>query len=541
MMATIALSDLVPEHPYPFYNLGVEPWIPVETLNGPEKLGFIELLRRCHEVLDLRVGDPLERFALLRYLISLTYLIYAYDPDGNWIDVLEGKPLPQTGVEAVVERMYNRWWLFHPSTPFAQIPELRTTMSKTFTEKDNITSATEGFECLVAFRPSKNNEIWWYKPDNHGMTYSEAALVLLGRHYAAVPGNEAGVLGESKSRCEGGLMVSGPQEVTNLVVGFPSFARLLAGNLISSLVDQITVESTLFFEAPMAVAEHLDDPLYRYSASSAAAFLVWPGEGNAISRVLRAPLPIPVATTKSLMVNARLADPHVLRVRAAIGSSDADNPNKGLVSFSATGTQFENVFNLYKRAADGNSSLRTCVLQPRERLFPSKTSTTSLVGVTITGGGTFTGTRIEAVSPIALDPNPLLLEADPAHALCFLINRLVDSKNSCLSYLNFSISRVIAGENSRPSDVKRSAISRQAQTLLWSTLDDSVARLYQTIATSPDGPWPTELPEQTKAEWIDNTVLIFDQLVGPYAYSPRTRARVAKYRHQLRSSLWKKI
>jgi hypothetical protein len=533
----VRLSEIVPNHPKKYFNLGSEPWIPVETQKGSERLGFNDLLYRCHEVIDLRVGDPLARFALLRYLLALTYLAYAYNREGAWKEVVEGgATLPKGGIEAVINRMKDSWWLFHPDTPFAQIPQLRTEMHKTFTAQDGLIEATEGFETLVPYRPSKNNEIWWYKPDDRGLPCSEAALVLLTRHYAATPGNEAGILRETKSRCEGGLMVYGPLELTSLVVGLPNLASLLAENLIESIANNISDQSKLFFEAPTKVAENIDDPLYLYSASTAAAYLVWPGEGNNITRVLRAPLPIESNTAKELIKAARMRDPHVLRLKTEIGSPNPGT-NKGLISFSATATQFENVFSLYKRSADGISGFQSCVIDPNARLFGIKRSETSLEGVTVSGGGNYSGTRIEAVVQVTLDPKPLLLETRQARAFSLLVGKLAGGKDACLFRLTNAINKVIAGESARISNTRRAALFNRAQTLLWSHLDSSVSRLYQDIANSPNGPWPETLPEETKKEWIEQTMAVFNILVAPYEHAPRTRSKVVEYRNQLKANL----
>lgn len=537
----VTYEDLIPGHPYPYFHLGEEAWIPVETTTGTTRFGFADLLRRSHEVIVLSIGDPLEKFALLRYLMSLTYLIYAYDPEGDWEGVVKNsQPLPSPGVEAVIERMKDKWWLYHPKTPFAQIPELRALMSKKFTEKDTLETATENFECLVPFRPSKNNESWWYKPDGtRGLTHFEAPLVLLSRHYAAVMGNEAGILNEPKSRCEGGLMLAGPQEITNVFIGTPTLSHTLAVNMMASIANEISTDSTLFFEDPLHIADHLDDYLYLYSASGGASFLVWPGENAVATRVLRAPLPVEAAKAKDLMIHSKLRDPHVLRVKPKIGSSGTDNPNKGLVAFSSVAAQFENVFEFYKRTEDGSSRLRSCVLQPRS-LFIKNSIPNSLIGVTIAGGGTFTGARIEAVNQIALDPIPFLLGPEQAKALRTLVAKLADSKNSCLAQLKYELKHAIFGL-SKPSSAKEESISRDAQILLWQSLDASVATIYRDIASSPEGPWLEELPEETKREWIEHTCLVFDKVTSSYVNAPKMRSRVVKCRHNLRSSLWKKI
>jgi hypothetical protein len=150
-------------------------------------------------------------------------------------------------------------------------------------------------------------------------------------------GNEAGILGKDKSRCEGGVMVAGPQDITSLILDADRLSATLAGNLVCGITEAITTKSVLFFEAPTEVTAHIDDPLYRFTASGAAAFLVWPGVGSDTSRVLRAPLPVPPDVTKKLMMSARLSDPHVLRALQPAGTPDANNSNKGIIAFSSGG------------------------------------------------------------------------------------------------------------------------------------------------------------------------------------------------------------
>ena len=536
------LSALVPEHPYPYFNLAKEPWIPVETADGVVMWGFIELFQRAHEVVSLRVDDPLERFALTRYLLAMTYLARAYDPDGGWEDVAKGHPLPAAGVEALIERMADSWWLFHPTKPFAQVPQLRQLSHKVPGEKDTLESVTEQVETLVLFRPSKNNEVWWYKPDGRGVTMCAAPLVALSRHYAAASGNEAKVLygANATGVCQGSLMVCGPLEVTNLVRSAPTLARLLVANLVTRIAEDVKPESVLFFEDQLGAAAHIDDPLFLFTATGGAAFLVWPGEGGDVTRVLRGPVPLPKATGMNLVRAARLADPHVLRVEQPSGTPDSDNPKKGLVAFSSTAAQFENVFALYKKSVAGMSGLRPSVITRRATCYPDKKADIAVEGVTVTGGGNWLGVRIEAVTSVTLAMAPLRLAPEQATALAFLIGKLADSKGSCLSQLTYAVGQVIA-HASKLSDARRRSVSSEAQTRLWGALDDSVAALYQDIATASSGPYLSELPPATKEAWIDHTVSVFDEMTRPFAQSPRLRARVANHRLLLRSALWNKL
>ena len=543
--STKSIGDLVPVHPRAHFNLGVEQWIPVVTERGVERVGLVDALLRAHEIHDLAIVDPLEKYALTRYLLSLTYLVHAYEPGGDWSGVVkadggEWGALPRSGVEAVIERLSECWWLFHPKAPFMQLPELLTSMGKKVTDKDTLVSVTEGYECLVPFRPAKSNEAWWYRTDGSPLDMASAPLALLSRHFGAISGNEAGVCGQDKTRCEGGVMVAGPQEVTSLLLQGPRLSVTLAANLVEAITQVITPESVLFFEAPTQVAAHLDDALYRYTASGGAAYLVWNGDDDGVWRVLRAPLPVSASTAKQLMVAARLMDPHVLRARQPSGSLDSNNPNKGIVAFSAAASQFENVFELYRRSSTGMSGLRTNIVNPADLTLSVKPSTLRLSGVTIDGGGTFTGMRIESTVAISMDLMPLTLDPSRALTLRLLLGRLADGTSSCLSQLSYELGQALGGGGSLGAP-KVKGLRREASIALWAAADGAIQDLYETVASAPLDTLPSSLGESIKKSWIDATVEVFDTLTATYVNSPRTRARVYEHRLTLRRALWNKL
>ena len=544
VLGSRCLEDLVPRHPVAQFNLAVEPWIPVVTDRGAESLGFVEVLTRSHEIHDLAIVDPLEKYALIRYLLAMTYLAHAYDPEGAWEAAARGEqghwpPLPARGVESVVARMRGQWWLFHPEHPFAQTPALISLMSKQVSSKDTVETMTEGYECLIPFRPAKSNESWWYKAQGEALNECDAPLALLSRHFAAVIGNEAGVMGKSTSHCEGGVMVAGPQEVTSLVFEADRLSATLAGNLVEKISDTVTPDSVLFFEAPLDVAAHLDDALYLFTASGGAAFLVWPGPSAGVSQVLRAPLPVSETTAKQLMVDARLSDPHVLRALQRPGSPDASNPNKGIIAFSSAATQFQNVFAMYRKTTLGMEDLRDSIITPRALLF-IRDSYRRLAGVTVSGGGNFTGMRIKATTAVSLNPAPLTLEGPRAQTLRFMLGHLADRSSSCLSQLSYEIEQALGGVVT-PGPAKSKALRREAATILWADVDKSIDDLYHRIATVPLDQLPEDLPADLKTTWISATVRVFDTITATYTQSPRVRARVHEHRFSLGRALWNKL
>ena len=538
--AIVSVSDLVPKHPAPYFNLAIEPWIPVLRDGEVQFVGFSALFEDAHQIDDLAVADPIEYFALTRYLIAVTYLIDFYAGlDGEGLDkIADGESFPPKAVHSVVDRLSSLWWLFHPDTPFFQEGSLPSKMSKKLTEKDTLETATVSYETLVPFRPAKTNEAWWYRADGLGLSFSEAALVLLSRHFAAVPGNEAGVLGKDKTRCEGGLMMSGPAEVTSLFWKGASLAKTLTMNLMVDISKNINNDDVLFSEAPLDIAHHIGSPLYKFSSSGGSAFLVWPGEGNRVQRVLRAPLPVPETDAKALVISAKINDPHVLRIKPKDGDSNEGNPNKGILSFSGSASQFENIYGLYRKSATGRDGLRDSIIKERATKYPLRLKEYSLCGTTIEGGGTFTGARINSVTSVTLTPQPLLLNEARSRVFNQLVGKFAGSSSSCISYLSHSIATALGLP--KESSLK-DALRSRARTHLWGVLEDSISNLYQLILDSKDLKELSNIPEETKSIWIKETMAVFDSTVASYMHTGSIQSRVFKSRSALERSLWKTL
>lgn len=136
------------------FNLLDEPWIRVVTPSLEQKeVSLTDVLIHAHEYKDLSGEMPTQDAALFRVLLAAAITIfYRYDADGekkglleediedeedtdDWVDenvVLyrwekywrQGR-FPEQVVREYLESWRERFWLFHPETPFWQVKELQ--------------------------------------------------------------------------------------------------------------------------------------------------------------------------------------------------------------------------------------------------------------------------------------------------------------------------------------------------------------------------------------------------------------------------------
>lgn len=128
----------------PQFSLLDEPWVLVRTIEGrTEELSILDVFRRAPE-LERIVGDlPTQAFAILRVLLAVLARAVDGPPDiDTWHD-LDTQGPPMDRIEAYCERHRDRFWLFHPQTPFFQVADLHTAKNE-----------LSGLEKLVADVPA---------------------------------------------------------------------------------------------------------------------------------------------------------------------------------------------------------------------------------------------------------------------------------------------------------------------------------------------------------------------------------------------------
>lgn len=127
------------------FNLLDEPWIKVLTPSLERKeVSLTDVLIYSHEYTNLSGEMPTQDAAILRVLLAIvTTIFYRYDENGEkeelsdenesdvkdvldrWRAYWEMGELPGQAVRTYLEAYRERFWLFHPETPFWQVNDLQ--------------------------------------------------------------------------------------------------------------------------------------------------------------------------------------------------------------------------------------------------------------------------------------------------------------------------------------------------------------------------------------------------------------------------------
>lgn len=107
------------------FNLVEEPWIPVLKDGQIREVGLREALVEAHAIERIETSSPLEEVALHRLLLAVVYrAIPPLKDEFDALELLERGQFDPRSIEDYLDRHYARFYLFHESTPFLQIPDL---------------------------------------------------------------------------------------------------------------------------------------------------------------------------------------------------------------------------------------------------------------------------------------------------------------------------------------------------------------------------------------------------------------------------------
>lgn len=126
------------------FNLLKEPWIKVLTKDMKEKeVSLLDLFAHAHEYMQLAGETATQDAAIFRFLLAiLATVFYRYeidgtdsllseendsDPDdviGRWREYREQGHFSEEVFRSYLESWEERFWLFHPETPFYQVADL---------------------------------------------------------------------------------------------------------------------------------------------------------------------------------------------------------------------------------------------------------------------------------------------------------------------------------------------------------------------------------------------------------------------------------
>lgn len=111
------------------FDLVDEPWIPVRCLDGAAREMSIREVLSAASTIRIVGGDiPTQAFAIQRVLLAIMRraVEWGADPVQRWERIWSDRRLPVAEIEHYLERVHDRFDLLHPTTPFYQVPEFRT-------------------------------------------------------------------------------------------------------------------------------------------------------------------------------------------------------------------------------------------------------------------------------------------------------------------------------------------------------------------------------------------------------------------------------
>ncbi|MQS10314.1 type I-E CRISPR-associated protein Cse1/CasA, partial [Streptomyces alkaliphilus] len=172
------------------FDLLTEAWLPVQLLSDGTRieLSLLGVLERAHELRRL-VGDlPTQEFALLRLLLAALHDALDGPEDlDHWTELWEADTLPVDDLRDYLEEHRDRFDLLHPTTPFLQVPDLRTA-------GDDISR----LDRIVADIPNNERFFTMRALGVDRLDYAEAARWLIHAHAFDPAGIKSGTVGDPR-------------------------------------------------------------------------------------------------------------------------------------------------------------------------------------------------------------------------------------------------------------------------------------------------------------------------------------------------------
>ena len=139
------------------FNLWVEPWIRVETLEGTlERVSFAQALREAHRLRAVADTSPLGSGAILRWLIALATALGPSDADSLQALWRQGR-FPLEAIRDFGDQNQDRFSLFAREHPFMQSSDLPLPL-----DDDELASwKTDSVARLFDELPSRTNSSFW--------------------------------------------------------------------------------------------------------------------------------------------------------------------------------------------------------------------------------------------------------------------------------------------------------------------------------------------------------------------------------------------
>lgn len=208
------------------FNLVDEPWIVIQTAGGStDTVGLRDLFHNAHRIQRVRGDLATQDFAVLRVVLAIYYraVLSTAGNDYDMVDVedLWGGGLPVDAISDYLDQHYARFDLFHPTTPFMQVPDLHLGSGE-----------TRGLELIVPDSPG-TGKLFTMSQHVDSLTFAEAARWLIHCQAFDFSGIKSGAIGDDRVKSGrgypigvgwagwlGGLIVEGDTLAQTLVHNF---------------------------------------------------------------------------------------------------------------------------------------------------------------------------------------------------------------------------------------------------------------------------------------------------------------------------------
>lgn len=535
-----ARDEIAGLHATPLYNLAVEPWLPVTTPNGVEKVGLRDLFVRAQEITDVAIPNPLLRAATRRYLIALTADIVNRDrtvTQTYWNRAhADNRGFSIDQVDAMLSAHAGHLWLWHPTTPFLQDQRLKTLLTKL--DSDSVLPITD----MVLYLPSGSTMAWWAKAGEPALDSpipaDAAALLLIARWFYAANGNCGAVTlpnGSTVRSHAGGAFAETIATITHAFRVDPnSLFRTLVRGMPKTLVDQDTID----LASPVGGCAWLDpfqpqpspSRLYQATLNPAMVLLAGRDKPGKVTRWLRGSTPIPANDAKEYRDNAKDADQHRIMRERTNGTIDHVTIQPGAVraeivrQFHRDAQEIRQVTGVVNGAA--------CFISPASALAQHETLDLFLVSK-----------NKNPLSPVWEDMVGVDLPAvyvDPSNPHLAEIRAVVDVAFDPLKGAQALLERAIADllAQASPDGWQRPA-SKMSKGLYngYKALRDKAVNEWMAQTAAAFEAALAAPTEQNARDWHDIAYQVacdvFDRSAAPYLTSTRYASRYAKARHFL--------
>lgn len=519
---------VVAVHREPRFDLLTEPWLPVTFNDGTvTQIGLVEAFCEGHRIADIVEPDPLERYALTRFLIAESYLLVDALAGHDWRSTARsGAPLPADRVREWFKGQNDRFWLFHPTTPFMQDPSIRSAVTVTNPKK------LHRYPVLLPHVPSGTNEVWKYEQEaagDAGLSFAEAARALVVRHFGAVPGNEmsARYTGGATKYVMGGLIptTASGHTATHALLRSATLLQTVLSNHVKTV--SADTGKVLCWQDPNPL--NVRSTLWAYTASHAAAYLAEPDDDR-VRTLLRSPRAADPQVWKKVMLDVRDGDPHTLRYPRKNRKPSEPQTSKHSLPTGESAARF--AFGFHQRL-DEHKRFEPGVILRSERTFPCPGA---LQFVSVSFGGS-TSLRLQTVYELVADRDAFEMPASQHKVLLTVLTRVGGKSQSARSYLCSYVPDAVIGKDADPA--ARDAVRGKVEAAFWDALDrifDDVLR--QAVA----GHTVSQIDTDAWRDGVVRSVLgVYDEMTRRYSTGGVSAAHIARYsdllRHRLREVL----